>query len=379
MNAGTVIESMIRLHEWRQTYNCALFGLGLDPYKPEEQYHYPEAYALWGQGYVLLSKLTGCTEYLQLAQAAAHWLVQHASEHYTHYSWGLPWTWERWNTPPTLSFLITTVFAGELFLLLYRETGEARYLSVAEDIAEWIHSENGGETTDHGVYLYYANHPGLRCPVINPTAKASGFYARLSETTRSERYRDLSLQTARWVLGEQKPNGGWHYSANSTRVDSVHTGFVIQGLCEAQRISNQEGWRGQIMKAVHFYWRNLFSEDGSGYERTRYGWREARRVSLREWIKDRRIIAAFGVSALPESRLWGYGSALRAFCGASYLQETWLGKSVAIYNYISSHLALGNGSYACRRSEPVAYIRHQGHVFVGMGELAQQLSTGVSN
>jgi uncharacterized protein YyaL (SSP411 family) len=198
---------MIQVHEWRKAFNGSLLGRGFDPYRPDEEHQYPEAYALWGSGYVSLYRLTGVSDYLSTAVGAADWLLDHPSPGYRNFSWGLPWSWEKWQTPNTLSYLITTVFAGELLLKLYEVTGKSAYLDSAQSVASWIEEENGGKKNISGRWLYYANFAPLRFPIVNVNAKASGYFAKLYGATRNVRYQEPCMQIVRWVLEQENQNG----------------------------------------------------------------------------------------------------------------------------------------------------------------------------
>ena len=232
MLQGKIFDSIIDLHIWRKKFNNLHLGLGFDEYKPREIYHYPEAYALWGQGYVKLFELMKEDEFLDLAQLSAKWLLENKNPGYNNYSWGLPWTWEQWRAPETLSYLSTTMFAGELFLPLYDITGFDQYLNVAESIAKWAMEENSGVRSEKGLMLYFANFPPLKFPIVNPIAKASGFFARLHSAAQKDDYRITASETARYVINTQNPDGSWYYSAKTARIDNVHTGYTLEGLWE---------------------------------------------------------------------------------------------------------------------------------------------------
>lgn len=369
----TVMTSLIKLHEWRQAFNGHQLGFGFDPYEPDEPHYYAEACALWGRGYAVLSQLTGTRQFLDFAEQCADWLIKHPNPGYEGLSWGLPWEWATWNAPSTLSYLITTVFAGELFLSLYDVTRTESYLAVAENVAAWIENENAGVKTERGFWLYYANFPPLRFPVVNPTAKASGYFAWLYSITGKEHYRQLCLDTVRYVFSEQNTDGSWYYSTQSGVIDNVHTGFILEGLWSGYRLFSLEHWQRCLWKGTEFYWRCLFTSEGSGRERKRYGWKELTRVSLAKWMKDQMMMFGLLHSHIPETRLWGYGSALRAFVGASQADVQWLDKALLIYDYVRRNLALDDGSYAYRRTDKNAYIRHQAHLFAGLALLAQRL------
>lgn len=374
--AKPVMSSLLELHEWRQAFNGDQLGHGFDPYKPDKQYDYAEAYALWGLGYLSLARLTGATEFLDLAREAGTWLVNHRNPGYSGHSWGLPWRWDEWNTPATLSFLITTAFAGEFFLALHGATGDQSYRAVAQRIAAWIECENGVVETKEGLWLYYANLPPLRFPVVNPTARASGFFAQLYVITKNEHYKRLCYDTARWVLSQQNADGSWYYSTRSAIVDNVHTGFTLQGVWDAYHVFLEEHCRQAALKGTAFYWRRLFTPEGKGYERKPYDCGDLSRVSCLQWARDQVMRLGLLRTVMPETRLWGYGSALRAFSLASQHDSHWLKQALVIYDYLQRNLALDDGSYAFHGTDSNVYVRHEAHVFEALGRLAERLHHG---
>lgn len=123
-----LLDSVIALHEWRESYNGTKIGFGSDAYVPDKELHYPHAYALWGQGYLNLFQFTGKKKFLSLAKKSAGWLIKNKSPRYRHYSWGLPFSWK--GTPKELSYLITTIYAGNLFLSLHDVAGGQRRVAM---------------------------------------------------------------------------------------------------------------------------------------------------------------------------------------------------------------------------------------------------------
>ena len=90
-----IFSSLINLENWRNNHNKNDIGFGYDPYKPDQKFHYAEAYALWGNGYLKLYQITQNQEYLDLALKCAAWLIENKKPKYENYSWGLPWGWNQ--------------------------------------------------------------------------------------------------------------------------------------------------------------------------------------------------------------------------------------------------------------------------------------------
>jgi hypothetical protein len=370
--ADTIISTMLRLHDWRYQHNGNRIGFGIDPYEPDEKFHYAEAYAIWGQGYLSLYQLTGVSEYLDCARKAGEWLSQNTNPGYGNPSWGLPWRWERWDTSATLSYLITTVFVGEFFLKLYSITSDQKFLDFSEQIVSWIIDENGGEEASDGRWLYYANHPGLKIPVVNPSIKTAGFLARLQQVRPRDFYREYSLEIVRWTINQQHKDGSWYYSPFNRVVDNFHSALNLEGLTYTYSIFRDLSWWRNIQKGFEFYWRHLFNNRGKGRSRSIYTLRGIHKSDLNKWLRDQ--IARFKVrDPISESRLWSYGGALRVFSLASQLEESWMENALCIYRYITNNLLNSDGSFAYKRFERQAFIRHEAHIFDGLGLLANML------
>lgn len=369
----TLIGRALELSAWRQAYNQDVLGRGVDPFQPDTPHDYAEAWALWGRGYARLYRLTRDRFHLATAERAAEWLLEHPNPGYQRPSWGLPWPWERWSAPVTLSYLITTVLVGDLLLELYQTTGKALYLRAAQDVADWILEENGGECQEGLWRLHYANHPGLTFPVVNPTAKASGLLAGLYHATHEERYRTACWETAAWVCAQQRADGAWRYSDQGDAIDNVHTGFTLEGLWTAHGTCNRPEIRRAAARGTRFYWRRCFQPSGRGLEQALSGWGDLGRVPPKAWLRDR--LAPFGrlPRPLPETRAHGYASALRVFALASGVQPEWSKRANQVYAYVQTHLAQPDGSYAFRAGDARTFIRHQAHLFDALACLAERL------
>lgn len=59
------------MDEWRENYNGDKVGYGTDPYRPLSYYDYPEAYAVWGSGYIRFFNITRDFSFLVRAKRSA--------------------------------------------------------------------------------------------------------------------------------------------------------------------------------------------------------------------------------------------------------------------------------------------------------------------
>ncbi|MEM2914919.1 MAG: hypothetical protein QXH91_05935 [Candidatus Bathyarchaeia archaeon] len=358
-----IFQSVIALHKWREGYNGDSVGAGHDQYKPNDMFHYPEAYALWGEGYLKLFNITSQKEFLNLTEKCAEWLIENRNPVYKNFSWGLPWDWEARKAPKELSYLITTVLVGDFLLSIYNTAHMKQFLDVAESIAKWILEENGAVSEGDRIWFYYANHPSFKFPVINVISKASAFFAKLYSCTQDTYYKGLAIKSAEYVMDKGNENGSWYYDDNKTCIDNVHTGFTIEGLCDVYmtfpfltKILNC------LMSAHEFYWNELYTPSGFGKERT---------AGIRAFRKLSKILIAKYVifpHSILETRLYGYGAGIRAFTKLSKILAI-ENKGLTIAKYVIENLKSENGAFKFRSNENKYYIRQEAHIFDALASL----------
>ncbi|TET26781.1 MAG: hypothetical protein E3J73_03755 [Candidatus Bathyarchaeum sp.] len=345
----SLFESVIDLHNWRKQYNGNNIGFGFDEYEPNERFHYAEAYSFWGDGYSKLFQYTQNEEFLDLAKKCARWLIRNENKSYRNSSFGLPWGWK--DAPRDLSYLTTTVFAGNFFLSLWDATNKKKYLEIAESTGNWIVEENGICREDEGVWFYYANHPSFRFPVINAISLASGFLSKLYLCVKRPTYKELSMNALKYVLRKQNKDGSWYYSTRARIVDNLHTGYTIEGLCDIYFSfpSCRKKMYNRLIKAGNFYWSNLYDKWGYGKEKNKES-------SLIYWL-----LLRLGLHS-SETRLWGYASGIRAFCKLSKALSV-KNRAIRIAEYVIHNLKNSGGSFKFKSNENRKYIRHEGHIF----------------
>jgi hypothetical protein len=351
LDANDLLHSILSLHSWREEYNDTGYGFGLDQYAPEDCHHYPEAYALWGQGYLNLYQALEEDAYLDHALSCAHWLIDHASARYEHSSWGLPWSWDARDKD--VSYITTTTMVGTFLLNLHRMTNDRGLLRAITDIADWILEENGYHVEDDGIWFNYSDHQSLQYPIFNAISMASGFFAQLSRVGVSSGAERISLGCLQFTFRRQNPDGSWYYSTKSPIIDNVHTGFTLAGIVQAfehlprGKVPDVARWLQKTDLAREFYLASLYSR-GLGYERVP--------LNLRERL-FRKIDPVRG-----ESRLIGYAAGIRAFKRSREFGDTPAQVWEIVRNVIV-RLQNPNGSFKYRSGDDRPFVRHQAHIF----------------
>jgi len=354
-----LFNSINSLHKWREKHNGEEIGFGYDEYRPYKKFHYPEAYALWGKGYLKLFKLTKEEKYLNLAKKCAKWLIQNRNQKYKNFSWGLPWRWN--ERPKEISYITTSTFAGDFFIHMYILMKDRKYLAIAESIGAWIIEENGFEETSKGIWFFYSDHPSLHYPIINATSMASGFFSKLYFLTKNTYYEKLAIESTKYIINAQNKDGSWYYSAKRPYIDNVHTGFTIEGLCDVCTVfpSLIKIWKDPLLRAHDFYWDRLYFPNGFGREK----------ISNEILYK---IKYRFFKNKI-ETRIHGYAAGIRAFTKLSKIFSI-SNKGLSIAKYIIENLQTEDGAFKFKSNENKYYIRYEGHVFDALTSLLAYLA-----
>ncbi|MEW6443352.1 MAG: hypothetical protein AB1640_20640 [bacterium] len=358
-------ESLLRLHRWREELNGEDLGFGYDEYAPQVKHHYPEAYAVFGQAYLHLYRVTGDPAYLGWAKSSAGWLVRNPSPRYRNLSWGLPWRWDRWEAPADLSYLITTALVGKFLVQLFEATGETVYLDGCRSVAKWIVDENGYTESGDGVLFFYANHPPLRFPVLNPSVVASCFLARMAAIIGEPHWRDLSERGFGYAARSQNPDGSWHYSEERRFPDSFHTALVLEALQDYLRLSpGNPSIQRCLERGLSFYRRRLFTRNGRGMEVLPPWHKRANPLFLYRKHVSGKIRSA-------PARLWSYGAAVRLFAkqGAGSAFHRFC---LDLLAHVLEDFQLPNGAFRYRMQDERTFVRHEAHIMDGLATMLEE-------
>jgi hypothetical protein len=303
-------------------------------------------------------------DHLNCAHDCCDWLLNHPSPRYRNLSWGLPWRWKEWDAGEDVSYSPNSAYAGNLMLEMYDETRDSRYLNAAKSVASWFLEDlKYGEYPD-GICFNYSDIEALRFPIYNQNASAAGFMAKLAKATGDAAYEKLSTSAVDFIISRQERNGVWYYSDRARVVDNVHTGFLLDGLCDCSSTLRLPQLAGPLRKGCRAYRRAMFGEDGGAIEQMAVLGRRLNVVhSLRKYNKQRK-------NPVP-AYLWSYGAALRVFskCDA-LLDEPEYYKRVGLF--VIRNLQGSGGGFKVRTDDGRIFVRHNAHVFDGLANTLER-------
>src|SRR6266498_421138 len=110
-------------------------------------------------GYLLRYKTTGKIEYLRKAETCLDWLDQHKVPRFKHHCWSNHFDFSSRGGIYTKDdpIIVWTSLIGQAFLEAHEQTGEKRWLRVADSVCGWI-MELPREKTGQGDCLSYLAH-----------------------------------------------------------------------------------------------------------------------------------------------------------------------------------------------------------------------------
>lgn len=174
-------------------------------------------------------------------------------------AWGYPfdmqtrWSYYARDTPN----VIVTSFAASALAAGSEALQRTAYRERARRAAEWIQDRLYIEGLESYVY-----HSGTRSVIHNANLLGAGTAWRLLGDDAG--VREAVGKALRRTLGSQAPDGSFPYGehANLTFVDSFHTGYVLDSLCDLSDVD--PGVQGALERGARYYAETFFDARGRG-------------------------------------------------------------------------------------------------------------------
>jgi uncharacterized protein YyaL (SSP411 family) len=215
-------------------------------------------------GFAALYRLKRDPSYLDTAKSYADALLASSIPGFAGPCWGYPFDWQtkRGLYPRGTPLVTSTPYGFDAFIELHEATGDERYRDVALSIAEFVARDIRDTLVGSGRAASYA--PFDDSQVINASAYRAACLADASALAGGT-YRAVAEANVRFVIEQQRSDGGWLYSANDPQdafIDHFHTCFVLKGLYRAYRVLRAPGILAAVARGYEFYRRRLFYPDG---------------------------------------------------------------------------------------------------------------------
>lgn len=184
--------------------------------------------------------------------------------HYWCWGYSFPWQGRSILVGRAEPNLVCTTFVAEALLDLFEETGDARYLLIAESAGSYLLNELFW-TDGKAVASFGYPTASARSRVHNANLLAAAFLLRLHRHTGRDSEHKVALEAATYSANCQQPNGSWPYGAlpGQEWIDNFHSGY---NLCALRRIANYaetNEFDQNLDRGYNFYREHFFREDGA--------------------------------------------------------------------------------------------------------------------
>jgi len=202
--------------------------------------------------------------YQQQIELSLDHLRRLRSKGYSGACWGYDFDWEaRYASIPAFTpTIVATGFVTNALFENYKMTGDQASLDLCLSATAFVLKDLS--RSYEGDSFCYSYSPRDHQMVFNATMKGARLLAQVYSVTKEVKLAEEAKKTVQFVIQHQKEEGSWPYSYADARtwVDSFHTGYVLDCLDEYMKLTNDSDYGEPLRRAVEFYVRNLFTDDG---------------------------------------------------------------------------------------------------------------------
>jgi len=199
-----------------------------------------------------------------------NWLIKNSNNNYPGVSWGYPFDWQsRIFIPKGTPSIVVSCTVGDLFIKLFQEFGEKKYIDVALGVCEFIlKGLNRSIIDDETICFSYT--PLDDFQVHNANLLGAEFLVRVGSILNNKEFISLGLKASNYALKEQLPDGSLNYWGNSQNNqppntnDHYHVGFEIRSLLNIGKITENSLITEAAIRYYNYYLSNFFLENFQG-------------------------------------------------------------------------------------------------------------------
>jgi rhamnogalacturonyl hydrolase YesR len=180
------------------------------------------------------------------------------------YSWGNHFDFvSRGGCNPAGSpIIVWTSLIGQAFLEGFEQTGDERYLDVAQGICRWI-LQLPREQTNNGACLSYV--PFAQTSIHNSNMLGAAMLARTWKHTRQDELYEVAHSAMLYSCSRQCDDGSWWYGEDPKYywVDNFHTGYNLDSLKRYIDCSGEDAFKDSFQSGLKYYRDVFFEPDGT--------------------------------------------------------------------------------------------------------------------
>lgn len=194
-------------------------------------------------------------------------LIGLQSKGYSGACWGYNFDWQARRLflfPRYTPTVVATNFCATALFDAYEITKNERYRDVALSAAEFVLRDLHRAEYNGGFLFSYSPLLG-NDTVFNASLLGSKLLSYCYRYTKNEGLKEAARGSVVACCNGQAEDGSWVYGMLPVQgwIDSFHTGYNLDGLIAYQENTGDEAFAENIERGFEFYIKNFFNEDGS--------------------------------------------------------------------------------------------------------------------
>lgn len=224
----------------------------------------PKGLALFLTAYCNLYKTEEKEEYVTNINYLADKLIKLQTPGFSGACWGYNFDWQSgaFFLPKGTPTIVATSFIAYALMDAYEITKNKIYLETALSSADFVLKDLNRTQKEEGFIFSYS--PFDQTRVYNASLLGSRVLARIYSYTKDEVLLDAARASVIACTNVQREDGAWIYGERKRQIwiDSFHTGYNLECICEYQKYSGDDSFQNYIDKGLRFYIKNFFLENG---------------------------------------------------------------------------------------------------------------------
>jgi len=195
-------------------------------------------------------------------------LSTHYSPLTTHYSsWGYNFDWQARRLflfPKNTPTVVATSFAADALFTAYETTKDERYLNIALSSANFILNDLCRTQVSEGFLFSYSQLKG-NDTVYNASLLGTRLLSQCYSFTGDKNQLEKAKESASACAKAQNGDGSWYYGGLDVQkwIDSFHTGYNLEAFYTFQKMTGDGSFNNTFEKGFGYYVRNFFLNSGT--------------------------------------------------------------------------------------------------------------------
>lgn len=214
-------------------------------------------------GYFFRYQTTHDQDYRRRAELCLDWLDRHKAPKFAKHSWSNHFDFSSRSGAYTRHdpIIVWTALIGQAYLEAFEQTGEGRWLEIADSACGWI-MDLPREQTERGDCISYLAH--VQSSIHNSNMLGAALLARTARHTGNDDYRRVARSAMEYSCSRQLPDGAWWYGEkpNQHWIDNFHTGYNLDSLKCYLQSTDDAAWQECLPKGLDYLKQNFFEPDG---------------------------------------------------------------------------------------------------------------------